>query len=229
MHGDFVTTPPRRVDPRAKLSRERVVETAQEILAQEGIASLTMRRLASELEVAPMTLYTYVRDKDDLLGAVVEAIVREFPMPPAEGSWRSQMRTLMRTLHRVLLANPFIVQLRLRGPLASRRQLGFNEAGLRILMDAGFDKVEAARAYRGLLVLTFGFAAFGPPADSHDHERTVDAALAALPRDEFPYLVAAGPETVATHAPGTALYDYVLERTLDGIESRSDPTTRPGA
>src|SRR3954451_14663440 len=111
MPEDFVTTPPRRVDPRAKLSRERVVETAQDILAREGLASLTMRRLASELEVAPMTLYTYVRDKDDLLGAVVEAIVSEFPFPAAEGSWRSQMRDLMRTLHRVLLANPFIVQL----------------------------------------------------------------------------------------------------------------------
>src|SRR5204863_8476087 len=127
--------PARPLDPRAKLTREGVVAKAQELLRSEGVDGLTMRRLAAEFEVAPRTLYTYVRDKDDLLGAVVEAVVAEFPMPARRGSWKTQMRHLMSTLHRVLVANPFIVDLRRRGPLVSERQLLFNEEGMRTLAD----------------------------------------------------------------------------------------------
>jgi TetR/AcrR family tetracycline transcriptional repressor len=213
--------PRRPLDPRAKLTRGGVIAKARELLQRDGIAGLTMRRLAAELDVAPRTLYTYVRDKDDLLGAVVEEVVREFPAPPRRGSWKTQMRQLMRTLHGVLVANPFIVDLRRRGPIVGQRQLRLNELGLQILIEGGFSESDAAFGYRSLLVMTFGFAAFGPPAESRLHERTVDAALAALPAGEFPYLRAARAETVATHAPGSALYDFLLERALDGLEPRA--------
>jgi AcrR family transcriptional regulator len=210
-----------RLDPRSKLSRELVVDAAQDLIRQEGFDALTIRRLAAGLNVTPMTLYTYVRDKDDLLDAVVDAVVtRELELQPTAGPWRRQMQELMRSIHRMLIANPFIVRLRLRGPLAGHRQLAVNDAGLRILIEAGFDKVQAARAYRGLLVVTFGFAAFGPPAQSHDHERAVRVALAAVTADEYPHLVAAARETVETHAPGYALFEYVLELALDGLEQR---------
>jgi AcrR family transcriptional regulator len=212
--------PARRLDPRAKLTREGVVAKARELLAREGIDGLTMRRLAAEFDVAPRTLYTYVRDKDDLLGAVVEEVVLELTMPPRRGTWKAQIRRLMRSLHAVLVANPFIVDLRRRGPIVGEKQLGFNEVGLQVLMEAGFGATDAAFAYRSLLVMTFGFAAFGPPAESRLHERTVDAALRALPADEYPYLHAARAETVATHAPGSALYDFLLDRALDGLETK---------
>jgi AcrR family transcriptional regulator len=218
MGSDARQFPARPLDPRAKLTREGVVAKAQELLRSEGVDGLTMRRLAAEFEVAPRTLYTYVRDKDDLLGAVVEAVVQEFPLPPRRGSWKTQMRQLMKTLHGVLVANPFIVDLRFRGPIVGRRQLLLNEVGLRILIDGGFRKRDAAFAYRSLLVMTFGFAAFGPPAESRMHERTVDAALGALPPEEFPSLHAARTATAATHAPGPALYDFLLERALTGLE-----------
>jgi len=215
----FVDDERRPLDPRAKLTRERVVDRARELLQREGVAGLTMRRLAAELDVAPRTLYTYVRDKDELLGAVVEEMVEGFPFPPRRGSWKTQMRQLMKTLYEVLVANPFMVDLRRRGPLASERQLLFNDRGLKILIDAGFSREDAAFAYRSLLVMTFGFAGFGPPAESHLHERSVDAAIAALPADGYLYLRAARAETVATHAPGSALYDFLLDRALEGLEA----------
>jgi AcrR family transcriptional regulator len=213
-----------RVDPRAKLTRELVVGAAQELIRRAGFDALTMRRLAAELNVTPMTLYTYVRDKDDLLDAVVDAVVTsELALEPKGGPWRDQMRELMRSIHRMLIANSFIVRLRLRGPLAGHRQLAVNDAGVRILTEAGFDKAQAARAYRALLVVTFGFAAFGPPAQAHDHERAVRVALASVTAEEYPHLLAAAQETIETHAPGHALFEYVLELALDGLEQRLQP------
>jgi AcrR family transcriptional regulator len=213
--------PPQHPDPRAKLSRELVVQAARELIRRDGLDALSMRRLAATLDVTPMTIYTYVRDKDDLLDAVVDAVVvQELDLEPTGGPWRAQLRELMRRIHHLLVANPFIVRLRLRGPLAGYRQLAVNDAGLRILIEAGFDNREAARAYRALLLVTFGFAAFGPPTRSHEHERAVRVAIAAVSADDYPYLIRAGRETVETHAPGRALFDYVLELALDGLEQR---------
>jgi AcrR family transcriptional regulator len=216
-----------RPDPRSKLSRERVTGTARAILRSEGLDALTMRRLAADLDVAPMTLYTYVRDKDDLLDAVVQATAREIPLPPRSGPWKAQMKALMTTLHSAFLENPFLVQLRMRGPIVGPDALRINEAGLRILREAGFTNAEAARGYRALLVVTYGFAAFGPPATAADDERMVDAALGALGADEYPNLVAARRETVDTHRAGPGLFDYLLTRTLDGIEQRGARSRSP--
>jgi AcrR family transcriptional regulator len=178
-----------------------------------------MRRLATALGVTAMTLYTYVRSKDELLDAVVDRVVsHELDLGGFAGSWRADLGELMRRIYAMLVANPFIVRVRLRRPLASPRQLQVNEAGVRILMQGGFDAREAARAYRSLLVVTFGFAAFGPPEDSRDQENAVRAALAGLSADDYPYLTRAAAETVETHAPGPALFEYTLERALEGLE-----------
>ena len=81
---------------RAQLTRQRVVAAAVELADRDGIESISMRRLAQELRVEAMSLYTHVRNKDDLLDGMVDAVISEIPLVPTESagsrrcaSWRS--------------------------------------------------------------------------------------------------------------------------------------------
>ena len=203
----------------ARLSRERIVEAALAVVAREGLDALSMRRLAQELDVWPMSLYRYFRDKEELLDAVVDGAADELvPAPPA-GTWRDQTRELLRQARATLGAEAGGL-----GPLFTRAMLTpgalrVSEAGVRILRDAGLDPDEAARAWRALWGYAFGFAAFDDGAPAGESERRARSALAALPPDDYPALTEAA-DGFATALAGPEQLDYGLERMLDGIEAR---------
>jgi AcrR family transcriptional regulator len=87
-------TSKRRHDPdeQPELSRDRIVRAAIEIADTEGIAALSMRRVATHLDVATMSLYRYVRSKDDLVLFMIDEAIGEeaFPATPPEG-WRARL------------------------------------------------------------------------------------------------------------------------------------------
>ena len=72
---------------RAQLTRQRVVAAAVELADRDGIESISMRRLAQELGVEAMSLYTHVRNKDDLLDGMVDAVVSEIPLSAGGAGW----------------------------------------------------------------------------------------------------------------------------------------------
>lgn len=89
-------------EPRVRLSRDRVLESAVALADDIGIEALSMRRLAAELGVVPMALYKHVENKDELLDGMVEVIVREID-PPALGSdWKNAVRLRVLSARRAL-------------------------------------------------------------------------------------------------------------------------------
>ena len=79
-------------DTDAALSKERIVAEATDVADKEGLGPLSMRRVAVELDVATMSLYRHVRDKDDLLNAMVDAAFAEWQMPPARAGIKNIAR-----------------------------------------------------------------------------------------------------------------------------------------
>ncbi len=73
--------PPRR----APLSKERVLRAAVALADESGIDSLSMRRLAEELDVVPMALYKHVANKEQLLDGMVDVVIGEID-PPVRGA-----------------------------------------------------------------------------------------------------------------------------------------------
>jgi TetR/AcrR family tetracycline transcriptional repressor len=71
---------------RERLTRDRVIEAAIEIMDDEGLDAVTMRRVAREVGVEAMSLYNHVRDKDDLLDGVRVRLFREFSFPELDGT-----------------------------------------------------------------------------------------------------------------------------------------------
>src|SRR5262245_30124454 len=83
----------RRADPvRTPLSRDRILRAAVELADRDGIESLSMRNLARDLGVDPMSLYNHVRDKDALLEGAVDLVIADIE-PVVDGSdWRASVR-----------------------------------------------------------------------------------------------------------------------------------------
>ena len=70
--------------PKAKFTRAQLQEAALALVDEQGLAALSMRTLAGTLGTGPMTLYNYVKDRDDLDALVVEAVLAEVrPAAPA--------------------------------------------------------------------------------------------------------------------------------------------------
>jgi AcrR family transcriptional regulator len=196
------------------LSRERILEVALEIAEEEGIDALSMRRLAQELDVWPMSVYRYFQDKDALLDAMAADRIERLPELPAGAPWRDQLHTLLEAAARRLADSPGLAA-RLPRAFLSEGALRLPEAGIAILLEAGFEPEEAASAWRALWSYTFGFATSGA-----DSPRTARAAIAALPEDAYPALAVAG-DPLADALASDDEFAAGLDRLLDGLEARA--------
>jgi len=92
---------------RAQLTRARVVATAIELADRDGIEALSMRKLAQELGVEAMSLYTHVRNKDDLLDGMVDAVISEIPIRADGANWKTSLRQTVLAARSVVLHHPW--------------------------------------------------------------------------------------------------------------------------
>ncbi|WP_406315385.1 TetR/AcrR family transcriptional regulator [Streptosporangium sp. NBC_01639] len=96
--------------PRQPLTPHRIAATAVEIADAEGLDAITMRRLATELGVAPMAAYRYVSGKDDVLELMVDLVHAELEPSDATG-WRETLRTLALHTRALMLRHPWLTEL----------------------------------------------------------------------------------------------------------------------
>jgi AcrR family transcriptional regulator len=204
---------------RTRLSRERIVEAALGVVARDGLDALSMRRLAQELDVWPMSVYRYFRDKEELLDAVVDGATDDVVAVPGAGGWREQIVELLRQARAALGVEAGGLGPRFARAMLTPGALRMSEAGVQILRDAGLEPDEAAVAWRALCGYALGFAAFDDAAAPGEAERRARSALAGLPPDEYPALIEAA-DGFAAALGGPEGLDYGLERMLDGLEAR---------
>ena len=97
---------------RAGLSREQIGETALEIADADGFDELSMRRIARELGAGTMSLYHYVRSKDELLALMWDVVIGELIVPDDElsGDWRDALSKLARATRRAFKNHPWIFE-----------------------------------------------------------------------------------------------------------------------
>ncbi|MBM9468596.1 TetR/AcrR family transcriptional regulator C-terminal domain-containing protein [Nakamurella leprariae] len=150
-------------------SRHDVVTTALQVLDRHGLVDLTMRRLGAELGVQPSALYHHFRDKQSLLAAVADEILRRHddvaPVPVVStapdrpGDWAAAVSAVCAGLRNAMLAyrdgadvvaTVFAFGMGARTPLTRL---------VAILRDAGFSAAFADTAARTLLHFVFGHTA----------------------------------------------------------------------
>jgi AcrR family transcriptional regulator len=209
-------------EPRAPLSKERVVRAAVSLADEGGIASLSMRKLADVLGVEAMSLYHHVAGKEEILDGMVDAVFGEIRLPSNGASWKAALRERAISVREALRRHPWAV-----GVLESRANAGaatlqHHDAVLGALRAAGFSIAGAAHAYSVLDAYIYGFALQElnlPFRDAKDLEKVAEAFLRGFPADRYPNLAEVTVEHVLK--PGYAYgdeFEFGLDLILDGLE-----------
>jgi AcrR family transcriptional regulator len=110
--------PPNRPTP-APLSRERIVRAAIQLADADGLAAVSLRKVAAALDVGPMRLYGYIASMDELLDLMLDAVHAE--IQPTGDSWREVLRSLAETIRQAAHQHEWLADL-----LGGRPQLGPN-------------------------------------------------------------------------------------------------------
>lgn len=147
-------------DADAGLNRERIVVAAIAVADKEGIDALSMRRVAVELDVATMSLYRHVRDKDDLLNAMMDVAFAEWPSPrKLGGGWQEVLREAARGLWQVFGRHLWLAPAySLTRPSLVPSGLAYTEHVLATLLDRGLQPATAFSMHLILFNYIRGFA-----------------------------------------------------------------------
>jgi len=141
------------------LTEQEIIDRTLRLIRSEGLESLSMRRLAAELGVAPMSLYHHVRNKDELLERVIDTLLARIPTPPPRRSgWRDQLRTYGMTLIEQLTWHPGIARAVVERPPTAEGQRHVRYTGA-VLVAAGFDVATAAQCLATFHTFIYGVLA----------------------------------------------------------------------
>jgi AcrR family transcriptional regulator len=208
---------------RTQLTRQRVVAAAVELADSDGTESISMRRLAQELGVEAMSLYTHVRNKDDLLDGMADAVISQIPLSADRAGWKTALRQMALAAREVMLRHPWaprIIETRTTpGPAA----LQYINAVLGTLREGGFTIAQTHQAIHILSSRALGFAQ-ALFDDSGDGDLTPETA-AQLQNQlgaTHPYVVEMA--LAVTHSGTLGACDdatefaYALDFILDGLD-----------
>ncbi|MCP4086004.1 MAG: TetR family transcriptional regulator [Actinomycetia bacterium] len=144
---------------RAPLNRDRIAQAALGLVGREGLTALTMRRLGAELGVEAMSLYNHVTNKGDLLDAIVERVYAEVQLPAADLPWREQARGVFRGFRQVGVEHPEAFALLTQRAAPSVESLRVLSRVFAVYRIAGFDDLQAWRAFQVSASYVVGFVA----------------------------------------------------------------------
>jgi AcrR family transcriptional regulator len=208
-------------DRREPLTRERVLRAAVQFADREGVDAVSMRRLALELGVEAMSLYTHVNSKEDLLDGMIEVVVGEIPIPSDRAGWMASLRGLVFTARGVMLRHQWasrIIETRVApGPATLR----YYDAVIGILREGGFslELTHHALHLLGSRMLGFTQDLFDDSPDAGPEDA---AKLAEELGQAFPYV--AEMALAATHdgalggCDDDLEFELALDVILDGLE-----------
>lgn len=220
---------PRR-GPKPRLTAEEIVRAAIALADAEGLDALSMRRIADELGVSPMSIYTYVPGKAELIDLMVDRAFGELTPPDAD-TWRARLEHIARDNWALYHRHPWLLRITTVRPPLGPNSVGKYEFELRAVDGLGLTDLEMDSVVA--LVTGFAESAARVSVNAAEAERrsgmtdaqwweTVAPVLAPL-MDEADYPLgsrvgrAAGQEYDAAVAPGRA-FEFGLARILDGIE-----------
>ena len=218
---------------RPSLSLGRIVEAGVRVATAEGLAAVSMSRVAADLGAGTMALYRYVGAKDELLALMVDAALGRPPSELGTGDWRTQLAAWARSYVEVLRRFPWVVRVPISGPPITPNQIVWFEHGLRAMRETELIGTEKL----SILILLSGFVrsqaeleadlaeAFSAPDGAAGRIAASYGRLLATLTDpeRFPAVHGLLAEGTFDEDPESydrdAEFDFGLQRVLDGIES----------
>lgn len=153
----MTATEPREASPKKQvLSQQALIEVAVAIARSEGLEALTMRRLALATGKAPMTLYSHIANKDELLVHVADSLLGEIAIP--DGPWHHALSELSLSTWRTMGETRGLATFVWRHVpyFFTPEGLRLADASMGLLMKGGFEPIDASRALEALMTYITG-------------------------------------------------------------------------
>ncbi|MGW6422664.1 TetR/AcrR family transcriptional regulator [Nocardia sp. NPDC055053] len=216
-------TRPKR-GPKPALTLDGIVAEAIALVDAEGLAALSMQRLAERLGFTKMSLYRYVPGKEQLTALMLDAAMGEPPRPgTAKAGWRGGLRHWVEAIFERYCAHPWIIELALGIRPIGPNEMSWTEAALTALDGTGLtgperlDTIVLLNGHARSLAQQVESVGGGDSAIQFAEQFT---AMMSAAGDRFPAVSAAFAEESATvsasAAPGAA-FDFGIDRILDGL------------
>jgi len=214
---------------RPALTRERVIAAAVTLADRIGVDALTIRKLAVELDVKPMTIYHHVPNKEAIIDGMVDVVFSEIDLPPTDVGWKRAIRQRAVSARAVLARHPWAAPLMESRTSPGPATLRHHDAVLGCLRTGGFSLEMTAHAYAVIDAFIYGFAlqeASLPATAGDEMTELAQAMTAAMPVGEYPHLVEFSTEHVLR--PGYDFgheFDFGIDLILDGLEAAAAGST----
>lgn len=137
------------------LNRAGIVAAARHVADTEGLAALTLRRVAQELSTGQASLYRHIADRTELLSLLNEDLARAFPLV-REGTAYDRLIGQWLGAHRVLLDHPWAAGVVTDASSSTSTALPFAESAISALLELGLTPAAAAHTYRAVWHLLIG-------------------------------------------------------------------------
>lgn len=168
------------------LTRETIVGRALEIVDTEGIAGLSMRRLAGDLGARGPSLYHHFAKKDEIIDAIIDQIYNEIRVDEMGPGWEDTLTSYAYQLRALLVAHPHVVELVATRPVTHHSGLRIYEHVYTRLTACGWEGAFGREVILVVENLIFGAAltANAPDIELTPEQRTLYPQLAHLRRQE---------------------------------------------
>jgi AcrR family transcriptional regulator len=208
---------------REPLTRARILKRALELLDQDGLEALSMRRLAGDLGVSPMALYNHVPNKEALHEGITELVLGEIDISSvASGDhWTDGIKAAVSSFRDVLLRHPNAIQLIQTKPITTPEGFRPIEASLAAIRRAGFDPETAVHVHWAIVGFAMGHVSSqvsNPLQDPEILEQSIEVRRQIFTPEEFPALSESMP--YALECDFDAAFDLGLDALLQGLDAR---------
>lgn len=144
---------------RETLSREQIVRGAMALLDSEGLAGLSMRKLAATLDAGATSLYWHVQTKDDLIDLVIDEIYGEIDVPEPElAGWRAGVTLFAHSLRATVLRHAWLPEVLYSRPRLGPNAMSVGSRGIVLFAAAGFVDREVDYAMGAVMSYVIGSA-----------------------------------------------------------------------
>jgi AcrR family transcriptional regulator len=205
---------------RKPLSRDRILAAALELVDEQGIEALSMRKLGQLLGYEAMSLYNHVANKDDLLDGILDLVLAEMALPDRDGGLPA-IRSAALSAHEALKRHPWAATMLMAPARIRPARIQHMEASLASLRNAGLSAETTYHAYHVLDAHIVGFSLW---ASTHGKmpEHVEDARAwfdEMIPVATLPYLHEHGLQHLdeGPHHDVSA-FEFALDLLLGGFE-----------
>lgn len=203
-----------------KLSKDLIVRRAIAVADTDGFEKLSMRRLASTLDVEAMSLYHYFPNKKELVSAMVDELIPALDPPDCVDDWQVAMKKRAHVIRGVFVTHPWMAHELVSGINVGPAMLAYTDTSIGYLVNAGFTYQMADYAWNVIDSYIYGFnmQAQNFPLEPDEYKTAAQQFLPMIPRSDYPFLHGMSMQIITGTHDGVQDFDFGLNIILSSLE-----------